>query len=167
MKLLRTSLLIATVALTSLTGLPAQEAAQNWGKASDNKIYAQKLLNEVMAQNRDLLVVGFHAIKPGTTEQVMIATNLDRVGKADDDDDKAVFTERKTICVPNAKESNKFEVQVPMKDATGAIIGAYGFVFNYKAGDDEVEMHRKAVVLRDALAKKIPNLAALFAPATL
>jgi hypothetical protein len=54
-----------------------------------------------------------------------------------------------------------------MKDATGAIIGAYGFVFLYKAGDDEVELHRKGVVLRDSLAKKIPNLAALFAPAAL
>ncbi len=145
----------------------AEPATPALGKAADNKIYAQKLVNELMAKNPDLLVVGFHAISPGTTEQKMIASNLDRIGKDDDDDDKAVVTERKTICVPNAKESNKFEVQVPMKDATGAIIGAYGFVFLYKAGDDEVELHRKGVVLRDALSKKIPNLAALFAPAKL
>ena len=148
--------------------LPAQTpAAAVFGKAADNKIYAQQLVNELMAKNPDLLVVGFHAIKPGTKDQVMIASNLDRIGKDDDDDDRAVVTERKTICVPNAKEPNKFEVQVPMKDATGAIIGAYGFVFLYQAGDDEVELHRKGVKLRDALAKKIPNLAALFAPAKL
>jgi hypothetical protein len=161
-------LLASFVILTSAAGLWAAEApAPVLGKAADNKIYAQKLVNEVMAKNPDLLVVGFHAIKPGTKDQVMIASNLDRIGKEDDDDDKAVVNERKTICVPNAKESNKFEVQVPMKDATGAIIGAYGFVFLYKAGDDEVELHRKGVVLRDSLAKKIPNLAALFAPAAL
>jgi len=164
---MKTPLPFILVFLFLIAGLRAQEAAQNWGKAADNKIYAQKLLNEVMAKNPELLVVGFHAIKPGEKEQKMIATNLDRVGKDDDDDDKAVVTERKTICVPNAKEANKFEVQVPMKDAAGNIIGAYGFVFLYKAGDDEVEMHRKALVLRDALAKKIPNLAALFAPAKL
>jgi hypothetical protein len=142
-------------------------AAPVLGKAADNKIYAQKLVNELMAKNPDLLVVGFHAVAPGATEQKMIASNLDRIGKDDDDDDKAVVTERKTICVPNAKESNKFEVQLPMTDASGAIIGAYGFVFLYKAGDDEVELHRKGVVLRDRLAKKIPSLAALFAPAKL
>jgi hypothetical protein len=149
--------------------LHAQSAAadSSWGKAANNKIFAQKLVNEIMAKNHDLLVVGFHAIAPGAKDQKMIASNLDRIGKEDDDDDKAVVNERKTICVPNAKEPNKFEVQVPMKDATGAIIGAYGFVFQYKAGDDEVELHRKAVVLRDALAQRIPNLAALFAPATL
>ena len=151
--------------LGSVAVLPAADAPV-LGKAADNKIYAQKLVNEVMATHPDLLVVGFHAIKPGTKDQVMIASNLDRIGK-DDDDDKAVVNERKTICVPNAKESNKFEIQVPMKDASGAIIGAYGFVFQYKAGDDEVELHRKGVVLRDALAKRIPNLAALFAPAAL
>lgn len=152
--------------ISAVVSLPAADAPV-LGKAADNKIYAQKLVNEVMATHPDLLVVGFHAIKPGTKDQVMIASNLDRIGKEDDDDDKAVVNERKTICVPNAKESNKFEVQVPMKDASGAIIGAYGFVFQYKAGDDEVELHRKGVVLRDALAKRIPNLPALFAPATL
>lgn len=159
--LLATSLILGALSSLSAADVPVL------GKAADNKIYAQKLVNEVMATHPDLLVVGFHAIKPGTKDQVMIASNLDRIGKDDDDDDKAVVNERKTICVPNAKESNKFEVQVPMKDATGAIIGAYGFVFQYKAGDDEVELHRKGVVLRDALAKRIPNLAALFAPATL
>lgn len=165
---LRLAVLLLTISSVCLVALRAQDAAAaNWGKAADNKIYAQKLVNELMAKNPDLLVVGFHAIKPGEKDQKMIATNLDRVGKDDDDDDKAVVIERKTICVPNAKEANKFEVQVPMKDATGAIIGAYGFVFQYRAGDDEVEMHRKAIVLRDGLAKKIPNLAALFAPAKL
>lgn len=160
-------LVLATALLLAGSGpLPAVDApTPALGKAADNKILAQKLVNEIMASHPDLLVVGFHAIKPGTKDQVMIASNLDRIGKEDDDDDKAVVTERKTICVPNAKESNKFEVQVPMHDAHGAIIGAYGFVFLYQAGDDEVELHRKAIVLRDALAKKIPNLAALFQPA--
>lgn len=164
MKSLRSLVVLLTI---SFAGLGAQDAAQNWGKAADNKIYAQKLVNELMAKNPDLLVVGVHATAPGAKDQKMIASNLDRIGKDDDDDDKAVVNEKKTICCPNAKEPNKFEVQVPMKDASGAIIGAYGFVFQYQAGDDEVELHRKAVVLRDTLAKKIPNLAALFAPAKL
>jgi len=160
-----TTLIVVTCGALLRAQTPA--ASPPLGRAADNKIFAQALVNELMAKNPDLLVVGFHAIAPGATEQKMIASNLDRIGKDDDEDDKAVVTEGKTICCPNAKEPNKFEVQVPMKDAAGRIIGAYGFVFQYRAGADEVELHRKAVVLRDGLAKRIPNLAALFAPASL
>jgi len=161
-------LFTALVLMTALTSLRAQATAEEqatWVKAADNKIYAQQLVNEIMAAHPELLVVGFHAVAPGTKDQKMIATNLDRVGKKDDDDDIAVFAERKIILVPNAKESNKFEVQLPMKDATGTLIGAYGFVFQYRAGDDEIAMLVKATALRDGLAKKIHSLTALFAPA--
>src|SRR4051794_3482185 len=87
----------------------ADEAAAvpNWGKAADNRILAQRLVNEQMAKHADLLVFGLHAIAPGAKEQTMIACNLDRIGKKDDDDDVAVVTERKIILVPNAKEPNK------------------------------------------------------------
>jgi hypothetical protein len=158
------SVVTLAVGLTSLRAQATAEEQASWTKAADNKIFAQQLVNELVAAHSELLVVGFHALAPGTKEQKMIATNLDRVGKKDDDDDIAVFAERKTILVPNAKEPNKFEVQLPMKDATGKIIGAYGFVFQYKAGDDEVAMLAKATMLREALAKRIPNLAALFEP---
>ncbi|MFI5336684.1 MAG: hypothetical protein ACHQ5A_07860 [Opitutales bacterium] len=157
---LRRLLTLLAVAALGATGLPAKEL----GKAADNKIYAQQLVNELMAGHPELLVVGLHAIAPGATEQTMIATNLDRIGKADDEDDVAVFKERKIILCPNAKESNKFEVQISMIDATGRLIGAYGFVFRYKAGDDEVEMLRQAKEIRRQLGQKIPSLAALFAP---
>ena len=150
--------------LVAAIGFCADGTAPKWGKAADNHIYAQKLVNELMAAHPELLVVGLHTVAPGASEQTMIATNLDRVGKADDDDDVAVYKERKMILVPNAKESNKFEVQMPMLDATGKIIGAYGFVFLYKAGDDEVEILRKAKAIRAALAAQIPSHEALFKP---
>lgn len=137
----------------------------DWGKASDNRIYAQKLVNRLMVQYPELLVVGLHAVAPGAKDETMIATNLDRVGKLDDEDDIAVATERKTILAPNLKESNKFEVQVPLKDEAGRIIGATGLVFQYRAGDDQLELHRKALAIRGQLQQQIPDLASLFEPA--
>ncbi len=142
------------------------EEQATWRKVADNKIYAQKLVNELMAEHPELLVIGLHATPPGDTQERMIASNLDRIGKKDDDDDIGVATEHKAICAPNLKETFKFEVLMPMKDASGHVLNAaIGFVFKYKAGDDEVKMHALAVSIRDELAKKIPNLAALFAPA--
>jgi hypothetical protein len=135
------------------------------GKAADNAIYAQTLVNEQMAKHPELLVLGMHAPKPGAKDSHMIAANLDRIGKADDEDDLAVAQERKTILAPNVKEPTKFEVAVPLKDASGKVIGSLSTVFKYAAGDDEVKMHTAALAIRDEMAKKIPNVAALFKPA--
>lgn len=134
------------------------------GKAADNAIYAQTLVNEQMAKHPELLVLGMHAPKPGAKDSHMIAANLDRIGKVDDEDDLAVAQERKTILAPNLKEPTKFEVAVPLKDASGKVIGSLSTVFKYAAGDDEVKMHVAALAIRDEMAKKIPGVAALFKP---
>ncbi len=139
-------------------------AAEPYKKAIDNKIYAQSLVNELMSGNHDLLVVGLHAVAPKAKAETMIASNLDRIGKKDDDDDIAVATCRKTILAPNLKEPDKFEVQVPLKDKKGNVIGATGLVFKYQQGDDELKLHARALLIRDELARKIPDLSALFRP---
>ncbi len=157
------SLALLAGLLPALSG--AEEVQANLGKAADNKIYAQQLVNQLMAMNDELLVVGLHAVVPGQKDETMIATNLDRVGKKDDDDDIAVANEHKTICGPNLKESTKFEVQVPLKDSKGNWLGAAaGFVFKYHTGDDEVVMHIKALKYRDYLAANTPDLATLLGP---
>jgi iron complex outermembrane receptor protein len=160
MKLSRFFPTLAAFAL-SISG-NASLAETQYKTAASNKIYAQTVVNEIMKKNADLLVVGLHAVVPGDKDETMIASNLDRIGKKDDADDIAVATEHKTILAPNLKESNKFEVQIPLKDANGKVIGATGLVFKYHTGADEVKLHSKAVTIRDALAKKIPSLAALF-----
>lgn len=150
----------------SLPAFAAETVSEpTWGKAADNKIYAQQLVNELMAKYPELVVVGLHATVPGAKTETMIATNLDRVGKQDDDDDIAVAQEHKTVLAPNMKDPHKFEVQVPLKDTAGNFIGgAAGFVFKYNAGDDEVKLHIKALAIRDELARKTPDLAALLKP---
>ena len=140
-------------------------AAEALGKAADNAIFAQTLVNEQMKKHPELLVLGMHAPKPGAKDSHMIASNLDRIGKEDDEDDLAVAKERKTILAPNMKEPDKFEVAVPLKDAGGRVIGSLSTVFKYAPGDDEVKMHQAALAIRDEVAKKIPNVAKLFAAA--
>lgn len=155
--------------LTALTfslalGATGLRAADRLGKAADNHIYAQQLVNQLMAGHPELLVVGIHVVAPGADDETMIATNLDRIGKKDDDDDKAVATDHKIILAPNMTDPHKFEVQVPLLDAAGAYIGATGLVFKYHAGDDVVQLLVKALAIRDGLAKQIPSLAALVEP---
>jgi DNA-binding beta-propeller fold protein YncE len=151
-------------------GLPAFAADTapdpSWRKAADNHIYAQKLVNGLMAKYPELVVVGLHLTVPGAKNETMIATNLDRVGKLDDDDDIAVATTHKTVLAPNMTDPHKFEVQVPLKDSAGNFIGgAAGFVFKYNFGDDEVQLHVKALAIRDELAAQTPDAAALLVDA--
>ena len=161
-------MLALSALLAVLPTLRAESSAAEkatWTKAADNKIYAQQLVNALMAAHPELLVIGMHGVKPGAAESHMIASNLDRINKRDDDDDVGVATEHKTICAPNLKETFKFEVLMPMKDASGKTLdAAIGFVFRYQAGDDEVKMHAKAVEIRDGLARQIPSYEALFNP---
>jgi|SRR5882757_7644677 len=158
--------LIPTMALAvACVGGGSVMAAGALGKAADNAIFAQTLVNEQMGKHPELLVLGMHAPKPGTKDSHMIASNLDRIGKDDDEDDLAVARERKTILAPNMKEPDKFEVAVPLKDASGKVIGSLSTVFKYAAGDDEVKMHQAALAIRDEVARKIPSVAALFKPA--
>jgi len=90
-----------------------------WKKTFRESDPCPEIVNELMAAHAELVVVGLHATAPGAKEQTMIATNLDRVGKKDDDDDKAVSIEHKIIMAPNLKDPAKFEVQVWLKDAAG------------------------------------------------
>ena len=156
---------VALMALIGCMSLTPALAAETLGKAADNAIYAQSLANEVMASHPELVVIGLHALKPGNKDETMIASNLDRIGKKDDEDDLAVSRERKTILAPNIKDPTKFEVAVPLHDASGKTIGSISAVFKYTAGDDELKMHKAALAIRDDIAKKIPNTAALFKPA--
>ncbi len=137
----------------------------SWRKAADNKILAQKLVNELLAAHPELIVVGLHAVAPGTKEERMIATNLDRIGKMDDDDDKAAAVDKKIILAPNPTDPHKFEIQIYLKDATGRVLDAgAGLVFKYNAGDDLVQLLAKAIRFRDELARKTPSFEALFQP---
>jgi len=167
-RLLLTVLALSFVSARLAAEDPTPAEIASWRKASANAILAQKLVNELMAAHAELVVVGLHAVAPGATEETMIATNLDRVGKKDDDDDKAVAVEHKIILAPNLKDPAKFEVQIWLKDASGKqLAAAAGFVFRYKQGDSEIVMLTKALAFRDELARKTPSLEALFIPAKL
>jgi hypothetical protein len=145
-------------------GLHAVPTDPSWGKAADNKILAQALVNDVLAHHPELIILGIHSVAPGAKDEALIACNLDRIGKKDDDDDIAVATEGKMILAPNLKESSKFEVQLPLLDAQGKVVGSTGFVFHYHAGQDVVQLLQRALSIRAALARKIADHDALFQP---
>jgi hypothetical protein len=124
------------------------------------KIYAQKLLDETLAKHKDVVIMAMHVTPPGKTDNVIIASNIGRIGKKADEDDMRVIETGKPNLEVN-KKGDHFEVELVMQDQSGKTIGAVGIVFNYEKGK-EAEFQKNAEQIRDEMKQKTPTLAKLF-----
>jgi hypothetical protein len=124
------------------------------------KIYAQKLLDETLAKHKDVVIMAMHVTPPGKTENVIIASNIGRIGKKADEDDMRVIETGKPNLEVN-KKGDHFEVELVMQDQSGKTIGAVGVVFMYEKGK-EAEFQQKAEQVRDEIKQKTPTIAKLF-----
>src|SRR6266404_2722644 len=127
------------------------------------KIYAQKLLDETLAKHKEVVIMAMHVTPPGKNENVIIASNIGRIGKKADEDDLRVIETGKPNLEVN-KKGDHFEVELVMQDQSGKTIGAVGIVFNYEKGK-EPEYQKKAEQIRDEMKEKTPTRAKLFEPA--
>src|SRR6266850_441466 len=127
------------------------------------KGYGQELVDQVMAKERGLLVVVMHISPPGTATYPIIASNIGRIGKVADEDDMRVITTGKTN-LEVAHGGARFEVEMPMYDLAGNTIGALGIVFPYRPGTSKAALEKKAVSIRDWLARRILDARSLVEP---
>lgn len=124
------------------------------------KSYGQELVDQVIAKNPGLLVIVMHVSPPNLPNYPIIASNIGRYGKpADEDDMRVVNTEKTNLEV--AHGGSRFEVELVLRDVTGANLGALGLVFPYKAGDSKAALEKKAIQIRDYLARRILNAGSL------
>jgi hypothetical protein len=127
------------------------------------KIYAQKLLDETLAKHKEVVIMAMHVTPPGKTENVIIASNIGRIGKKADEDDLRVIETGKPNLEVN-KKGDHFEVELVLQDQSGKTIGAVGIVFMNEKGK-EAEFQKNAEQIRDEMKQKTPTLAKLFEPA--
>lgn len=125
--------------------------------------YAQALVDKTLAAHPEVLILGMHVTPPGRTENVILASNIGRIGKKADEDDMGVVRTGKPKLEVN-ETGDRFEVELQLKDAAAHSIGAIGVVFPYKKGDDQAALQKKAEAVRDEMARQIPSLARLVEP---
>jgi hypothetical protein len=156
----------------SLIATPALAGEKNWTPPA-GKIYAQALSDQIMRAHPELLSLTLHGVPPGMTDAyTMFAGSYpDRIGNSDDPDDIDVSKKGITIVDPRWRRdkdaSPKFVMLMPMRDLKGNNIGLVVYAFKVPARSNAYErtLYMKSLDLRDALAKRIPSYAALFAPA--
>lgn len=145
----RTALFLATALLAS--PLFAQTPA---------RIYAQELVDQTLATHPDIAIMAMHVTPPKQADNVIIASNIGRIGKKADEDDMGVVNTGKPVLEVN-KEGDHFEVELPLQDVTNDTVGALSIVYPYQAGDDKAALAKKAEAVRDQLKRKISNAANL------
>ncbi len=124
-------------------------------------IAGQTLLDQALLAHPKVEIMAFHVTPPGKTKNVIIASNIGRIGKVADDDDMRVVETGKPNLEVNEK-GNRFECELAMKDAAGRQIGAISVVFGYRKGDDQQQLHQQAEAIARDIAARIPSRESLF-----
>jgi hypothetical protein len=125
------------------------------------KTFAQQLVDQAIAKHPEVVVMAVHVTPPKEKDNVIIASNIGRIGKKADEDDLRVINTGKSNLEVNPN-GDRFEVELVLQDKAGKTIGALGVVFPYKPGDDKAAFDKKAQQIRDELRAQIPALSKLF-----
>ena len=124
----------------------------------------QAMIDAALEGDPALVTLAFHVTPPGSKLNVIVASSFGRIGKPGDADDDQVVRQGKTLreITNNGK---RVAIELPLLDARGHVIGALSTSFRLEAGNAD-QMENRAVMLRNALARRTPSLKALFRPAT-
>ena len=158
---MKCSIAFSTVIL--VIGLGVGISAAQTKPANKPAIFAQKLVDEALAKHSEVIIIAMHVTPPGKSDNVIIASNIGRYGKKADEDDMRVIDTGKSNLELN-KAGNHFEVELVLQDQSGKTIGAAGIVYNYKPGDDKIQMEKTAEQIRDEWKAQTPNKESLFEP---
>jgi hypothetical protein len=126
--------------------------------------YAQRLVEETMAQHPELLILVMHVTPPNATMNVILGSSIGRLGKKADEDDMRVIETGKTNLEVNST-GNRFEAELQLHDRTGRTIGALGTVFAYQPGDDKTHFQKLGETIRAEMEQRIPSVEKLVEPA--
>ena len=127
------------------------------------KNYAQQLVDETLVAHPDIAIMAMHVTPPKQADNIIIASNIGRIGKKADSDDMGVVNTGKPAMALNAA-GDHYEIELPLKDVTNDTVGAISIVYPYKAGDDQAALAKHAEAVRDELRRKISNVGNLTQP---
>ena len=127
------------------------------------KVYAQELVERALAEHPDLHALTIYATPPKTSASIVVASTLGRIGKAAEAADIEVVSTGKPRFIERAA-NQRAEIELPLHDVGGQTIGALDLVFVATAGTNRAALEKNAGAIRDALARRLLNLANLTEP---
>ncbi len=148
------SAMVLTLCATASASLQAQE----------NKIYAQKLVDQTIAKHPELRQIGLHSIPPNSSESMIIAINdPKKVGKKSDPDDLEVMkTGKPSVEIIDRKQI--YDLGFPLLDRSGTIVGVAVMEIKLSAEKSKESALKRGKIIQEELRKEIPSKGKLFEP---
>jgi hypothetical protein len=123
-------------------------------------IYAQKLVDTTLGKHPELTVMALHVTPPKGADNVIIASNIGRIGKKADADDMSVLETGKPRI--EVTKTGDLSVELLMYDVSGNTVGVLGSTFDAKIATDKAIALKLAESVRDELRSQTQSLEALF-----
>jgi iron complex outermembrane receptor protein len=141
-----------------LACLAAAAAALPAAAQTAYSIHAQRLLDSTLARHPEVTVMALHVTPPQGRDNIIIASNIGRIGKKADADDMRVLDSGKPLI--ERTRTGDISVELPLQAAGGQTVGVLGATISAKAAADKDQ----ALAVRDELRAGTGSLDALFEP---
>lgn len=151
------------LALMSVVGIGASGGVLR-AEETAPKLYAQALVDQIIAANPNLATVSIHSYAPGgavSSSSIIAAKDPAKLGDPDDAEDFQALTDPK----PNfyyAKEQRLYKGVLALLDVAGLPVGSLTVAYRYQSQGEEASEAKTMLAIRDGLKIYIPSRAALF-----
>jgi len=125
------------------------------------KNMAQKLVEDTHAQHPEATEIGIVTVSAKECRTIASTDKGDIGEKCEADDSAPIRTGKASV----GKESDGYDVSLPLHDSTGKAIGAVGIEFKLEAGQTKASVTEQAKKIEGEMEKQIPSKAALTKPA--
>jgi hypothetical protein len=149
------------------------DTPKNW-VAPEYKMFAQTLVDELMAGHPEIMSITMHASPPGAepgTYTMFAGSFSDRIGNMSSPGDIISIVKGVTQVESKWGSANwkkKVSIVLPLKDSTGTYMDA-AMVIAFKTSPEDTRLDTDfmapGIAIRDGLNNRIANFEALFAPA--
>ncbi len=150
--------------LATLGPLGAPSFASKWAaaskSASKSKIFAQRLVEDTLAKHSDITSVEIAVQSPGGCSTIAASQPKDVGEKCDKDELDPMRTGAPSV----ERESDGFDVTMPLHDLSGQIIGAIGMDLKIARAQQRSSIVERAKKILQEIEAQIPSRAKLFEP---
>jgi hypothetical protein len=129
-------------------------------QAPKQKIVAQRLVEEVLSRHLEVTSLEIAARSPEGCSTIAASDAKDVGEKCDKDEFDPMRTGQPSV----EKESDGFDVTLPLHDAAGQIIGTVGMDFKAEPGQHRSSVVEQAKKIVQEVEAQIPAKAKLFEP---
>ena len=152
---------LAALASTVAAALPASVLH---ARDTMPTLYAQALVDRIVAEYPGLATVSIHSYAPGgavNSSSIIAAKDLSKLGDPDDAEDFAALTDLK----PNfyySKGQGLYKGVLPLLNVAGLPVGSLTLAYRYQSNAAESGEQSTMLAVRNGLKVDIPSRAALF-----